>query len=388
MNPNLFFKNQLPEEVLRRRLAPRNKDRRDLRGAFFRDTTAIIHSSPFRRLKHKTQVFFAPKNDHICTRIEHAMHVATVAATVCRALDLDSDLAWAIGLGHDLGHTPFGHLGESILGRLSPRGQNFRHEIYSLRVVDHLANDGEGLNLTYAVRDGIINHCGEKFESAIQPDFSEKELSAITDRTHYPSTWEGTVVRMCDKVAYLGRDLEDGLRLGIVQPGEIPREASEVLGTDNSTIIDTLVNDLIRCSLETGTIGFSGEIFRAFYQMKDFNYQRIYKSPQLANYHSSFERIMTTLYQYLAELFDRFGTDTERYAEDKNRVAFRFGDYIRKMASFYLEEDGSWDWLVTDYIAGMSDSYALEAIGEIMVPTQFQVQFEKTFPPPFPPAEE
>ncbi len=376
---SLFLENSLPEETMRRRLTPREKDSRDLRGAFFRDATAIIHSSPFRRLKHKTQVFFAPKNDHICTRIEHAMHVATIAATVCRALDLDSDLAWAIGVGHDLGHTPFGHLGESILGELSPRGQDFRHEIYSLRVVDHLANDGEGLNLTYAVRDGIINHCGEKFESAIQPDFTEKDLSQIKDRTHYPSTWEGTVVRMCDKVAYLGRDLEDGLRLGIVQPEDIPIEASGVLGTSNSEIIDTLVNDMISCSLNRGAIGFSEEIFEAFFTMKGFNYQRIYKSPQLADYHSSFERIMTTLYQYLSDLFTRFGTDPERYRREQNRVAVRFGEYIQKMASFYLETDGSWNWLVTDYIAGMSDSYAIEAIGEIMVPSRFQTQFERPF---------
>ena len=193
---SLFFSNPLDGEILHKREFPRDEDSRDLRGYYFRDITAIIHSFPFRRLKHKTQVFFSPKNDHICTRIEHVMHVATIAATICRALDLDPDLAWAIGLGHDLGHAPFGHVGETIFSNILADKGGFIHEIYSLRVVDHLINYGKGLNLTYAVRDGIINHCGEKFEQFIKPDFSHKELKTIKSRSFYPSTWEGTVVRM------------------------------------------------------------------------------------------------------------------------------------------------------------------------------------------------
>ena len=242
---NLFFQNELSPEELRTRRVPRPEDATDLRGHYFRDTTAVVHSYPFRRMKHKTQVFFAPRNDHICTRIEHVMHVATISATICRALNLDPDLAWAIGMGHDLGHTPFGHLGEKILSRL--RGvDGFRHEIYSLRVVDHLTNHGRGLNLTYAVRDGIINHCGEKFEQYLEPDHTVKDLSTITRRDRLPSTWEGVAVRMSDKIAYLGRDLEDAMQLGLVTVDDIPARGRRVLGQNNSRIIDTLVNDLIR----------------------------------------------------------------------------------------------------------------------------------------------
>lgn len=252
---SLFFQNQLTPEEMKSRLKPRTED---LRGAFFRDSTAIIHSYPFRRLKHKTQVFFAPKNDHICTRIEHVMHVASISATLCRALQLDTDLAWAAGLGHDLGHTPFGHLGESILSSIMKEKKigngTFCHEIYSLRVVDHLTKHGEGLNLTYGVRDAIVNHCGERFEKAITPDFSFKDLGQITSRTLYPSTWEGCVVRMSDKIAYMGRDMEDALYLKLITPESIPKGVLRELGSSNSAIIDRLVTDVIHYSLAEGVI--------------------------------------------------------------------------------------------------------------------------------------
>ncbi|MFW5811532.1 MAG: deoxyguanosinetriphosphate triphosphohydrolase family protein, partial [Alkalispirochaetaceae bacterium] len=309
---NLFFRNPLEEGHLKSRLRPRQQDERDPRGAYFRDTTAIVHSSPFRRMKHKTQVFFAPKNDHVCTRIEHVMHVATIAATICRSLGLDPDLAWAIGLGHDLGHTPFGHLGEKILAKLKGL-DGFRHEIYSLRVVDHLANRGKGLNLCYAVRDGIINHCGEKFEQSLEPDLTIKDLSAIRTREFYPTTWEGAVVRMSDKIAYLGRDLEDAIRLKIVEEAQIPDLGRQRLGTRNSEIIDTLVHDLIEVSMGGGRLGFSDEIYEAFIEMKDFNYRHIYASRALASYHTAFERVLTTLYTYLSELFERFAFDSDAY---------------------------------------------------------------------------
>ncbi|MDA3832250.1 MAG: HD domain-containing protein, partial [Spirochaetales bacterium] len=174
-----MLKNMLTEQELTKR---DNAKEIDVRGAYFRDTTAIIHSYPYRRLKHKTQVFFAPSNDHICTRIEHVLHVATVAAAICKGLELDSELAWAIGMGHDLGHAPFGHVGETVMNELMQNSGGFKHELYSLRVVDHLAYYGRGLNLTYAVRDGIISHCGEVFEQTIVPDFCIKDLASIDDR--------------------------------------------------------------------------------------------------------------------------------------------------------------------------------------------------------------
>lgn len=373
MSENLFFSNPLSDQDLKRREDSRGED---LRGHYFRDTTALIHSYPFRRLKHKTQVFFAPRNDHICTRIEHVMHVATVAATICRALGINADLAWSIGLGHDLGHTPFGHLGETIIGDLMKDRGGFRHEIYSLRVVDHLAGYGRGLNLTYAVRDGILNHCGEKFEQAIRPDFSIKDLSSIKTRDFYPSTWEGVVVRMSDKIAYLGRDLEDAMQLGLIKPDQIPREAREVLGSNNSEIINTLVQDIIETSLKEGIIGFSDPIYEATLVLKRFNYENIYSHPQLTAYHDYFERILLSLYEYLRELLDRRGRGNTGYAAEKNFLAQRFGDYLEKMGPFYDEEKALDEDRVIDYLAGMTDDYAINCAQEILIPQQFKVQFD------------
>ncbi|MFW6208566.1 MAG: deoxyguanosinetriphosphate triphosphohydrolase family protein [Spirochaetota bacterium] len=368
------FENQLSREVLRKREHPRTEDER---GHYFRDTTAIIHSYPFRRLKHKTQVFFSPKNDHICTRIEHVMHVASVAAAICRGLDLDPDLAWAIGLGHDLGHTPFGHVGETVMDNLKRESGGFIHELYSLRVVDYLSNYGKGMNLTYAVRDGIVNHCGEKFEQFIQPDFEEKNLQHIMARDRYPSTWEGTVVRMADKIAYLGRDVEDAVQLKIIEKKDIPEEVVEVLGSSNSEIISSLVTDIIEASKRAGTIGFSDSIFHAMKLLKEFNYRSIYLNPLLSNYHRYFERILRTLYNYLQEIFDLYGFDTESYQKEQNLMAVRYADYVVKMRSFYEEVDGGFTDMPFDYLAGMTDDYAMECASEIMIPKKMEHQFDR-----------
>lgn len=373
MAENLFFTNPLSDEELKSRLDPRHED---LRGHYFRDTTALVHSYPFRRLKHKTQVFFAPRNDHICTRIEHVMHVATVAATICRAIGINADLAWAIGLGHDLGHTPFGHLGETIISSLMEDRGGFRHEIYSLRVVDHLTGYGRGLNLTYAVRDGILNHCGEKFEQAITPDFSFKDLSSIKTREFYPSTWEGVVVRMSDKIAYLGRDLEDAMQLGVIKPDQIPGEVRKVLGNNNSEIINILVQDIIETSLGKGIIGFSDPIYQAVLTLKEFNYKCIYTHPKLTAYHDYFERILLTLYNYLMELVGKKGRDSGEYVGEKNYLALRFGDFLKKMEDFYQTEKAREEDMVIDYLAGMTDDYAINCAKEILIPQQFTIQFD------------
>ncbi len=368
------FENQLSREVLRKREHPRKEDER---GHYFRDTTAIIHSYPFRRLKHKTQVFFSPKNDHICTRIEHVMHVASVAAAICRGLDLDPDLAWAIGLGHDLGHTPFGHVGETVMNDLKQASGGFIHELYSLRVVDYLSNYGKGMNLTYAVRDGIVNHCGEKFEQYIQPDFEEKDLRRIAARDNYPSTWEGTVVRMADKIAYLGRDVEDAVQLKIIEKKDIPAEVVEVLGSSNSEIISSLVGDVVEASQKVGSIGFSDEVFHAMKVLKEFNYRSIYLNPLLANYHRYFERILRTLYNYLQEIFGLYGFDTQSYQKEQNLMAVRYADYVVKMRSFYEEVDGGFEEMPFDYLAGMTDDYAMECASEIMIPKKMEHQFDR-----------
>ncbi len=367
------FINSLSHQELVSRKYPRNED---LRGYYFRDTTAIIHSYPFRRLKNKTQVFFSPKNDHICTRIEHVMHVATISAAICRALGLDADLAWAISLGHDLGHTPFGHLGEQIIEKIRPGGRGFAHEIYSLRVVDHLIGYGRGLNLTYAVRDGIVNHCGEKFEQQARPDFRKKDLESIDRRDRYPSTWEGIVVRMSDKIAYLGRDLEDAIQLKLITKEMIPDRAAVTLGRSNSEIIDSLVRDLTTWSPEHGAIGFSEEAYKAIIELKEFNYREIYNNPLLSNYHEYFERILGTLYGYLDLIFHRHEFDIEGYKSENNMLAVRFGDYLMKMKNFYESVDRGFHNLVLDYVAGMTDDFAIDCITEIMIPMKFETQFD------------
>ena len=344
----------------------------DLRGPFFRDTTVIIHSYPFRRLRHKTQVFFSPKNDHICTRIEHVMHVATIATTICKALSLDTDLAWAISMGHDLGHTPFGHTGERIIEQLFAEKGGFAHELYSLRVVDKLHRYGKGMNLTYAVRDGIITHCGEKFEQSIVPDHTIKDLAAISDRESYPATWEGAVVRMSDKIAYLGRDMEDAVRLHVISPEDLPGNVVSVLGTKNSAIIDTLVHDCVATAGRTGRIGFSDQVYSALLELKNFNYEYIYKSRELSRFTAFFERILHTLFSYLQTILSNYRFSFTKYQQEQTMLALRFGDYLAKMQTFYEQEGAKDDQIVIDYLAGMTDDYAIDCIQEIMIPKEFE----------------
>ena len=240
------MKNPFPKEFYVTRSKPIAAD---VRTEYFRDQTKIIHSYPFRRLKHKTQVFYAPGNDHICTRIEHVLHVATIAATVCRGLnlsggdwDLDTDMAYAIGLGHDLGHTPFGHEGEKELAGKLGRPKAFIHEINSYRVVEHLANHGQGLNLTYAVKDGIICHNGEDFAAAgLKPSTTANDLEIIKDREYVPTTYEGCVVRVSDRIAYLGRDIEDAVTAGFITKADVPARITAELGAANTEIISALI---------------------------------------------------------------------------------------------------------------------------------------------------
>ncbi len=367
-----MLQNMISQDILEKRMFPREEDER---GPFFRDITAIIHSYPFRRLKHKTQVFFSPKNDHICTRIEHVMHVATISVTICKALGLETELAWAISLAHDLGHTPFGHTGESIVSSFLKDRGGFKHEAYSLRVVDSLINYGKGLNLTLGVRDGIINHCGEIFEQYYKPDFKEKELSRIEARACYPLTWEGVAVRASDRIAYLGRDLEDALQLKIVKREEIPPAVTQTLGKTNSNMIDTLVKDVIKYAKTKGEIGFSDKIYEAMLVLKDFNYKHIYRSTVLEDFHQFIERVLKTLWNYLGEVFSKYGYNYDKYKTEKTMLASRFGDYLLKMENFYKNIEKRNDNIILDYVAGMTDDYALDCISELYLPGKFFYNF-------------
>lgn len=361
----------LPFEQLTQRLRPREED---VRGPYLRDQTAIIHSLPFRRLKHKTQVFFAPENDHLCTRIEHVMHVATVATTIARGLNkygwrLNEELANAIGLGHDLGHAPFGHSGETILDEiLRPHGELFMHELNGLRVIDHLANDGDGLNLTFAVRDGIVCHNGEKFEPSLKPAETPNDLAKLHDRNCRPSTWEGCIVRFADKIAYLGRDIEDAIEAGLITDSQIPETIRRELGAKNGEIIKTLVLDLIETSKSAGELRFSDDRFAVINELKRFNYQTIYFHPKLREYETFCRRIIRSLFEHLSDLLEKKGHDFTAYAASVIRLDRAFGNFLQKMHRFYAQEGDHPHRIVTDYISGMTDLYALSCIKEITLP--------------------
>ena len=373
-----LLENRMDQSLLMKRVKDREED---IRGAYYRDTTAIIHSSPFRRLKHKTQVFYAPSNDHICTRMEHVLHVASIASTICRPLGLDTELAWAMGVGHDLGHTPFGHTGERIISKLcQDRGlPPFEHEINSLRVVDFLSNNGNGLNLTYAVRDGIVCHNGESISRRIVPTFKERDLSSLSSRSGLiPATYEGVVVRFSDSIAYLGRDFEDASRLGIVKGEDLPEVVKERLGTTNSQIITSLVNDLIKGADEETGIGFSEPVFEAVKAFSDFNYQNIYRSKILNGYNRYFSRLLKLIVDYLEELYSSFGLDERGYMEERNMLSAGFVCHIKEMYPVYMEKEGSDRRMILDYVAGMTDNFCLDCANEILKPEHLNDEIEQS----------
>lgn len=358
-----------PEEYQNRKIPKEHT----IRGEFFRDQTAIIHSMPFRRLKHKTQVFFAPENDHVCTRIEHVMHVATIGATICKGLNnygwkLNSDMAFAIGLGHDLGHAPFGHAGETALNRKLNGDYRFIHEVNSYRVVEYLANGGAGLNLTYGVNDGIINHNGESFEQYLKPSSQINDLEKINDRKSISSSYEGCIVRFSDKIAYLGRDIEDALIADIISINEVPEKIRTEVGETNGQIIDMLVRDLIKNSKESDSIGFSDELFEKLKILKNFNYRYIYSHPTIMHYRKMGESILEELFDYLLDVHSNLGENFQKYQESNILLVTRFGRYLERMNEFYHKDGNVPKTIVCDYIAGMTDNFALEAIKQIKIP--------------------
>ena len=367
-------KNPLNDEVYKSRATAKTHP---VRGEYFRDQTAIIHSMPFRRLKHKTQVFFAPDNDHVCTRIEHVMHVASIAAAICKGLNqanpdnwqLDSELAYSIGIGHDLGHAPFGHAGESAISDKLPVGKKFMHEMNSLRVIDKLSNQGQGLNLTFAVRDGIVCHNGESFEQKIKPSDINRDPSTIKDRKCTPTTYEGCIVRFSDKIAYLGRDIEDAIVAKFICMDDVDPKLQDALGKNNGEIINSLVLDLVDASKDRGDICFSDEKHELMTALKNFNYSRIYDHPAIVCYKKFGAKIIGSLFDYLCTLYCEVGQDYDKYL-DTNRIMLdiHFGKYLKKMEAFYESEDFIPQQIVTDYISGMTDDYALRVMEQISIP--------------------
>ena len=297
-----------------------------LRTCFQRDADRIIHSKSFRRLKHKTQVFLQPEGDHYRTRLTHTLEVTRLARTVGRALRLNEDLCEAIGLGHDLGHTPFGHAGERALNNIYSGG--FRHYEQSLRVVDCVERDGRGLNLCYETRMGILAHTNPL------PDEST----------------EATAVRLCDHIAYLNHDLDDALRAGILRPEQVPAEIRTRCGERNSQRINAFVTDLVRGGLE-GELALSPEMQHVWDVFHEFMFAGVYHNPAAKGEEAKVEGILRALWEYYA-------ADPERLPDDYRFIAGRDG----------LER------AVTDYVAGMSDDYAVFQFDRIFVPAVWSVR--------------
>ncbi len=311
---------------------PRPEDPSDLRTAFQRDRDRIIHTKSFRRLMHKTQVFIAPAGDHYRTRLTHTLEVTQIARTIGRAVRLNEDLIEAIGMGHDLGHTPFGHAGEMALGQFLP---GFRHNEQSLRVVDFLEKDGRGLNLTDAVRDGILRHS--------KPD--EEISGAVSGK---PGSLEGEVLKIADGIAYINHDLDDALRAGMLTIEEIPEIARRVLGDAHAARIDTLVRDIVRSSVVEGDspkIAMSPDILEAANALRTFLFGRVYRPMNVQEDTVRAQRV-------LLELCDYYMAHIEELPEEYRSP----------------ERDDPPQRQVADYVASMTDRFAIELFRRLFVP--------------------
>ena len=296
----------------------------DIRPVFQRDRDRILHCKSFRRLKHKTQVFLSPKGDHYRTRLTHTLEVSQNARTIAKALRLNEDLVEAIALGHDLGHTPFGHAGEAALNKLCPDG--FKHYMQSLRVVDKLEKDGRGLNLTWEVRNGIVTHT----------------------KGTWAATPEGRIVRMADQIAYVNHDIEDAVRAGVLDPATLPKECTAVLGQTKSARITTMINSILANS--DGDVKVGAEENEAFLALRDFMYATVYVDKTAKREEQKVDKVIGELYDY-------------------------YLNHVDRMSNFYIQlayQEGR-ERAVTDYISGMSDEFAIRTFEELFVPRKWHV---------------
>ena len=305
----------------------------ELRTPYQRDRDRIVHCKAFRRLTHKTQVFVAPLGDHYRTRLTHTLEVTMISRTVARALALNEDLTEAIGVGHDLGHPPFGHIGEEALDRcLKERfGREFRHYEHSLRVVDRLEREGVGLNLTEQVRDGIARH---------------------SSRAELPRTLEGRIVRVIDRVAYINHDIDDAMRAGLLHEQELPQRSIAVLGSTGSQRIDTLVHDMVEHSSRAGDIVQGPEAGPAMGELRKFMFERVYLGPAVRAEHTRIAKVVSRLF--------------EHYVEHPELLPG-----ARQAVGEQSQEEHDLAQRVTDYVAGMTDRYCIREYTELEVPRAF-----------------
>ena len=303
------------------------EDECDIRPVFQRDRDRILHSKSFRRLKDKTQVFLTPEGDHYRTRLTHTLEVSQNARTIAKALRLNEDLVEAIALGHDLGHTPFGHAGERALDRVCPAG--FKHNVQSKRVVEVLEKDGKGLNLTWEVRDGILNH----------------------QTNSMPSTLEGKIVRLSDKIAYIHHDMDDAIRGRILSEDDIPKEIRNTLGNTTNKRLDRFIHDIITSSQEIDDIRMSDEIGQAMMELRAFMFENVYQNPKAKGEEVKAERLVENLYEYYfrnySEMPDEYLMLMEERGESRERI-------------------------VCDYISSMSDRFAIAVFNDLYMPDSWK----------------
>ena len=297
----------------------------DFRTAFQRDRDRIIYANSFKRLKNKTQVFFAPEGDHYITRLTHTLDVSQIARSLARSLALNEDLAEAIALGHDLGHTPFGHVGEKVLDKLTSTG--FMHNEQSVRVVDVIEKGGRGLNLTYEVRDGILHH-----------------KSSGT-----PATLEGEAVSLADRIAYINHDIEDAIRAGLIKEADLPKDAVETLGHATKERIHTAIEDIYANSLDKPFVRMSDEVMGATNALRAFMFERVYGWSNKAIQERA-ERMLTQMFEYFMANVDK----------------------LPKQYLIRLEKDGK-ERVVCDYLSGMTDRYAVTVFESIFIPSTFSI---------------
>ena len=300
-----------------------------VRTCFQRDVDRIIHSKSFRRLMHKTQVFLQPEGDHYRTRLTHTFEVSRIARTIARALELNEDLTEAIALGHDLGHTPFGHAGERAMSDILKSEGGFSHADQSLRVVDRIEKDGSGLNLSFEVRDGIVNHMSSRM----------------------PATQEGQIVRLADRAAYINHDVDDAIRAGILFEADIPEEITCALGDNYSKRIDSIIKDIIAASAESGTICMSPGISFVFDSFHSFMYKTVYTNMQAKSEEKK-------VYGILSSIFEYYEKTPDALPEDFRGIVATDG--LRRA--------------VSDYISGMTDKYAMYQYSALFIPEAWQVK--------------
>ena len=308
----------------------KEEEKCNLRTDFQRDRDRIIHSKSFRRLKHKTQVFISPEGDHFRTRLTHTLEVSQIGRTIARALRLNEDLVEAIALGHDLGHTPFGHSGEAVLNELKSTG--FIHGEQSLKVVDFLERSDTriGLNLTEEVRDGILNHSG----------------------SGNAKTLEGKIIKFADRIAYINHDIDDAIRAGIISSDSLPKELTKVLGNSSSKRINTMINGLIDKSYGKPIVEMEDEVYEATMELRQYMFKNVYMDAVVKSEEVKIKRLLTELYKF--------------YMEDLSRIP-------ENHLNLYNDRSHSDEDIVSDYIAGMTDTYAKKQLKNIFIPKGWSI---------------